>query len=140
MSSDLQQGFWLGALKVEPLRGAITELNNEAHHLEPKVMDVFVCLAEHANQLVTRDQLLEAVWHGQDVTDELLTRAIGGLRRALHDDRGDPQYIETVPKRGYRLIGKIRLLEGSELEKDLVRRQHLWDRYSAGLRESFCSS
>ncbi len=121
MPSDLLQGFWLGALKVDPLRGAITTPNDEVRHVEPKVMDVFVCLAEHANQLVTRDQLLEAVWHGQDVTDELVTRAIGGLRRALHDDRGDPQYIETVPKRGYRLIGQIRLPEGSELEKGLNR-------------------
>ena len=110
MPSDLLQGFWLGGLKVDPLRGAITTPNDEVRHLEPKVMDVFVCLAEHANQLVTRDQLLEAVWHGQDVTDELLTRAIGGLRRALHDDRGDPQYIETVPKRGYRLICPVTLL------------------------------
>ncbi len=118
MSVDYLQGFRLGPWKVEPLRGAIAGPNGEIHHLQPKVMDVFVCLAEHANKLVTRGQLLEAVWHGQDVTDEPLTRAVGELRRALHDDRGDPQYIETVPKRGYRLIGEIYLLDGTRLKKN----------------------
>ena len=97
MSSELQHGFRLDAFEVEPLRGAVTGPNGEAHHLEPKVMDVFVCLAEHGNKLVTRDELLDTVWNGQVAADELLTRAIGELRRALQDDRGHPKYIEPVP-------------------------------------------
>ena len=117
MSSNLLQGFRIGPWWIEPLLGAVTGTNDEVLHLEPKVMDVFLCLAEHANELVTRNQLLDAVWHGQDVTDEPLTRAISELRRALHDNRGDPQYIETIPKRGYRLIGDIYLLDGTRLEK-----------------------
>jgi len=121
MSSDLLQGFRLGPWKIEPLRGAVIGPDDEALHLEPKVMDVFVCLAGHANQLVTRDQLLEAVWHAQDVSDEPLTRAIGELRRALQDDRVDPQYFETIPKRGYRLIGDVYLLDGTPLVKNLNR-------------------
>ena len=50
-SSDLLQGFRLGSWKIEPLRGAVTGTDGETRHLEPKVMDVFVCLAEHANEL-----------------------------------------------------------------------------------------
>jgi TolB-like protein len=72
------------------------------------VVDVLVVLAEHAGEVVTRDELFEAVWQGQVVSDERLTHAIAELRRALHDDRDTPTYIETVPKRGYRLIGHIR--------------------------------
>ena len=121
MSSELLHGFRLGPWKVEPLRGAVTGPQGGAQHLEPKVMDVFVCLAEHASELVSREELQEVVWHGHAVTDEPLTRAIGELRRALQDDRGDPKYIETVPKRGYRLIGDIYLLDGTGLEKDLPR-------------------
>ncbi len=121
MSSELLHGFRLGPWKVEPLRGAVTGPQGGAQHLEPKVMDVFVCLAEHANELVSREELQEVVWHGHAVTDEPLTRAIGELRRVLQDDRGDPKYIETVPKRGYRLIGDIYLLDGTRLEKDLPR-------------------
>jgi TolB-like protein/DNA-binding winged helix-turn-helix (wHTH) protein len=84
-------------------------------------MDVLVLLAEHPNKLVSRDQLLDAVWSGHVAADELLTRAISELRHALHDVRGDPQHIETVPKRGYRLIGEIRLADGSSLDKTLSR-------------------
>jgi TolB-like protein len=83
-------------------------------------MDVFVCLAEHPNELVTREHLLSIVWSGNAVSDEQLTRAIGELRRALDEDRGDPKYIETVPKRGYRLIGDVQLLEGTKREQDAV--------------------
>jgi TolB-like protein/DNA-binding winged helix-turn-helix (wHTH) protein len=86
-------------------------------------MDVFVCLAAHANELVTREELQEAVWGGRAVTDEPLTRAIGELRRALEDGGGDSEYIETVPKRGYRLIGEILLPDGSRLESDQTHSQ-----------------
>ncbi len=96
-------GPWL----VEPLKGSITEPDGEAHHLQPKVMDVLVCLAEHADEPVTRDQILEEVWGENAVSDEPLTRAIGELRRALHDTRAHPDFIQTIPKRGYRLIGDI---------------------------------
>jgi TolB-like protein/DNA-binding winged helix-turn-helix (wHTH) protein len=117
MVSDLRHGFRVGAWDIEPLRGAITGPNGEAHHLEPKVMDVFVFLAEHPNELVTRNQLLDVVWTGQVAADELLTRAISELRRALQEDPGDPTYIETVPKRGYRLIGEVLPLADIKPEK-----------------------
>jgi TolB-like protein len=88
-------------------------------------MDVLVCLAEHPNELVSRDELLDTVWSGSTASDEQLTRAIGELRRALNDDRGDPKYIETVPKRGYRLIRDIQLLDSKRLETDLSRSQSI---------------
>ncbi|MFQ6006540.1 MAG: transcriptional regulator [Woeseia sp.] len=107
MASDFRRGLRLGPWRIEPPRGAVTGPEGNSGHLEPKVMDVFVYLAEHADELVTRDELLEAVWEG----------------RALHDDRGDPKYIETVPKRGYRLIGDLCLPDGSRLEKEQTRPQ-----------------
>ena len=121
MSSRLQKGFRLGPFIIKPQRGAVTGPHGETHHLEPKVMDVFVLLAEQANELVSRDQLLDAVWSGHVAADELLTGAISDLRRTLHDDSGDPKYIETVPKRGYRLIGQIHLPDGTRLEKNRSR-------------------
>ncbi len=57
MPSHLLHGFWVGPWKIEPRRDAITDPDGEAHHLQPKVMDVFVCLAEHAKQLGSGDQL-----------------------------------------------------------------------------------
>ena len=120
MSSKLLKGFSLGPWTIEPLRGVVSGPNGETHHLEPKAMDVFVCLAERANELVTRNQLLDLAWRGNTAFDEQLTRVVGDLRRALHDDPGDPTYIETVPKRGYRLIGQIRLPGGTSFEKNLT--------------------
>jgi len=114
MSFDPAQGFRLGPFIIEPPTGDVVGADGESHHLEPKVMDVFVCLARHANELVTRDQIFNAIWRGQDVSDEPITRAIGELRRALKDSRANPSYIETIPKRGYRLIGELRGLEDPE--------------------------
>lgn len=113
---DLRHGFRLGDFNVEPLTGAITNADGDAWHVEPKVMDVFVCLAKNINELVTREQLLDAVWKGQVAADELLTRAISELRRVLQHD-GDAKYIETVPKRGYRLLGDVQVPKDIKLRK-----------------------
>ena len=115
-SSRTLRSFSLGSWKIEPLSGSVIGSSGETGHLEPKVMQVLVCLAENANQVVTREQLLDAVWRGSVGSDEQLTRAIGELRRALHDDPSHPQYIETVPKRGYRLIQTVRPIE--DISKD----------------------
>ncbi len=125
MSSDLLHGFRLGPWRVEPLRGAVTGPQGGARHLEPKVMDVFVCLATHANELVTRDELQQTVWDGRAVTNEPLTRAIGELRHALENSGVESKYIETVPKRGYRLIGNVYLPDGTRFETDLSRTESI---------------
>ncbi len=111
MPSRLQQGFLLGPWRVEPLVGTLTGPENESYRLEPKVMDALVVLVEQAGDVVPRDKLAEAVWNGNPVSDERLRHVIADLRRALNDDRGNPKYIETIPKRGYRLIGQVRLLK-----------------------------
>jgi TolB-like protein/DNA-binding winged helix-turn-helix (wHTH) protein len=105
--SDLRQGFQIGGWKIEPLRGAITSPQGDERHLEPKVMDVFVRLAEQANEVVTREQLLNAVWTDHVAADELLTGAISDLRQALRADGQEDGRIETVPKVGYRLVGDV---------------------------------
>lgn len=118
MSSDLRQQFRLGTWQVDPATGSLTGQNGEAEHLEPKVMDVLMLLADHAGQLVSRDQLLDGVWGGNMAADELLTGAISELRRTLKDNRRDPQFIETISKRGYRLIGNVHLPDGNLPEID----------------------
>lgn len=77
-------------------------------HLEPKVMEVLVALAEHAGEVVEREELLRCVWGSRAaVADEPLTRCIAELRRALGDSRQTPAFIQTIPKRGYRLLCAI---------------------------------
>jgi Tol biopolymer transport system component/DNA-binding winged helix-turn-helix (wHTH) protein len=75
--------------------------------LEPKAFDVLRYLIEHRDRLVTKDELLDAVWPGTFVTPNALTRAVAQLRKALDDDARDAKYIETVAKRGYRFIAPV---------------------------------
>jgi DNA-binding winged helix-turn-helix (wHTH) protein/TolB-like protein/cytochrome c-type biogenesis protein CcmH/NrfG len=79
----------------------------ETVRLEPKVMEVLMALAGRAGQAVSREELLAAVWPGVVVGDEALTQSIIKLRRALGDNPRSPTYIETISKRGYRLIAPV---------------------------------
>jgi TolB-like protein/Flp pilus assembly protein TadD len=71
-------------------------------------MQVLLALVETAGRVITRDQLLAAAWPGVVVGDEALTQTIIKLRRALGDNPRSPAYIETISKRGYRLVAQVR--------------------------------
>jgi DNA-binding winged helix-turn-helix (wHTH) protein/Tfp pilus assembly protein PilF len=73
-------------------------------HLEPKVMDLLCVLASQPGQVFTKDDLFAKVWPKVTVGEDTLTRAISKLRRSLNDDARNPRFLETVSKRGYRLI------------------------------------
>lgn len=75
--------------------------------LEPKAIEVLAYLARHPGRVVGREELLSAVWPGMVVGDDALTQAIIKLRRALGDEARTPRYIETISKRGYRLIAPV---------------------------------
>jgi Tol biopolymer transport system component/DNA-binding winged helix-turn-helix (wHTH) protein len=76
--------------------------------LEPKAFDVLLHLALRSGQLVTKTDLIADVWKGVAVTDHVLTRVVGQLRRGLGDAAKEARYIETVPTRGYRFIADVR--------------------------------
>ncbi len=98
--------FRLGAWLVQPgLNVAVR--NGATSHLTPKAMEVLVCLAKHADEPVTKEGLLQTVWSDAFVSDDVLKRAIAELRRVLEDDVKDPRYIQTIAKRGYRLIAPV---------------------------------
>jgi TolB-like protein/Tfp pilus assembly protein PilF len=101
----MRNGFRVGPFEVEPLAGRISGPDG-VKHVQPKVMEVFLLLAAHAGEVVERDTLLDQVWR-RITSEEVLTRCISELRRALGDERGTPAYIETVPKRGYRLLAAV---------------------------------
>ena len=111
MDSSLKHGFRLGAYRVDPLSGEVAGPDG-VKHVQPKVMDVLLCLVEHGGKLVERDAIVDRVW-GRATSEEALTRCISELRGALGDDRGTPRYIQTLPKRGYRLLEPIVPLAGS---------------------------
>jgi adenylate cyclase len=75
--------------------------------VEPKTMAVLLCLASRAGQVVSRETLLAEAWPGVIVGDDSLTQVIIKLRKALEDDPDRPAYIQTVTKRGYRLVASV---------------------------------
>ncbi|MBX3705759.1 MAG: winged helix-turn-helix domain-containing protein [Pseudomonadales bacterium] len=70
-------------------------------------MDVLLCLIEVAPAVVSRNQLIDRVWRNALVGDGVIHQAISHLRRALHDHPKQPRCIETIPRRGYRLIAQV---------------------------------
>src|SRR5262245_27176510 len=80
-----------------------------AFRLRPKTFAVLSYLIERAQQLVTKDQLLDALWPRTCVTDSALKSCIRELRAILDDDPREPQFIETVHRRGYRFIAPLSL-------------------------------
>ena len=85
----------------------LSDENPAQIHVEPKHMDVLVHLAANAGEVVSKEKLLAGSWQQQYVADAVLTRAVAELRRALGDDAHDPRFIETIPRRGYRLIADV---------------------------------
>lgn len=108
--TELMRGFEFGPWQVLPERGLVRQ-GPEESHVEPLVMDVFVVLASHGGDVVTKDQLIEAVWGGRPQTDDVITRCISALRRVLKDDARNPVFIETVQRRGYRVMQPVMLLD-----------------------------
>jgi DNA-binding winged helix-turn-helix (wHTH) protein/tetratricopeptide (TPR) repeat protein len=117
---ELQAGFRIGECLIEPRQNRIQRGDTEVR-LEPRVMDVLVCLADRAGEVVSRDTLNEQVWGNIVVTDQAVTNCISELRHHLGDDRSAHRVIETIPKRGYRLAAPVQLAHADSPE-DVSRR------------------
>ena len=79
-------------------------LGDGEHRLSPKAIGVLMALAEAEGRVVSREELLNTVWPDVHVGEEVLTQAVAELRRALGDSARLPRFVETIPKRGYRLL------------------------------------
>ncbi len=112
------QPFSLEDWIVEPQLNRVS--NGEISvHLEPKAMELLLCLADHAGEVVSRRDLVDSVWTVEFVADSTLTHTVADLRKALADDARAPRFIETIPKRGYRLIAAAK---GGSRKEDSGRR------------------
>jgi TolB-like protein/DNA-binding winged helix-turn-helix (wHTH) protein len=95
--------FRLGPWRIDPGACEISSAAGTAH-VEPRTMAVLCHLAGRAQQTVSREELLDALWKTRYVVDDALTRCISQLRQQLGDDPRNPRFIQTVPKLGYRLL------------------------------------
>ena len=101
-----QEIFIFGDIRVD-FRRMSAWRGEEVLALEPKTFDVLRYLIHHRDRLVTKEELLDAVWKDTFVTPNVLTRAVAQLRKALGDDAFEARYIETVSRRGYRFIAPV---------------------------------
>jgi len=102
-SSNNATVFRIGEWIIEGNSNRIVK-NDLEIKLEPKVMQVLLCLIEHQGKTVSKDDLFVQVWAGIYVTENSLNRSISLLRKAFDDDPQNPRFIETISKKGYRLI------------------------------------
>lgn len=98
-SGVMRIGTWTAERATGLLRGERGEVK-----LEPKVMDLLWLLAANAGSVMTRERIMEALWPGVIVGEDALARCVSKLRLALGDDARTPRYVETIAKRGYRLL------------------------------------
>ena len=96
----------IGTAKID-FEGLFIEGPAGRHSIEPKVMNLLGVLIENAQNVVTREELITAVWGVEYGGDERLSRGISLLRKAFGDVRGKHTHIETISKRGYRLIAQV---------------------------------
>jgi len=114
---DLFEGFTIGEWEVLPGHGVLRRGDREERP-EPKVFEVLLSLASRDGNLVTRDDLVNDVWDGRPTTDEPINRCLSQLRGHL-DDRARPhQYVETLQRRGYRLMKPVQLHKELEPARD----------------------
>ncbi|MCX6549459.1 MAG: winged helix-turn-helix domain-containing protein [Acidobacteria bacterium] len=88
--------------------------------LTPKLVDVLLYFVSRPSVLVTKDELLAAIWPDVTVTENALTQAISDLRQVLGDDPASPTYIQTVARRGYRFIAAVEVLPAAESGDSIV--------------------
>jgi DNA-binding winged helix-turn-helix (wHTH) protein/Tol biopolymer transport system component len=81
--------------------------DDEPVNLTPKAFDTLLVLIHNRHRLVRKDELMSAVWADAYVSEDSLTQNITALRRALGDDSHQPEYISTIPRRGYRFIAPL---------------------------------
>lgn len=103
--------FRLGEWLVDP---SVDEIARDGRvvKLEPRKMQLLVTLAGRAGDVVTPDELLDAVWPGVVVTQSSIYQSVAQLRKTLGDSSATPEYIATVPRKGYRLIAPVAAYDG----------------------------
>ena len=99
-TDDPHLGF--GPYTVHPAQGL--RCGDREIRVTPKSLALLYALAERSGEVVTKAELLDIVWHGRPVTDAALSACIRELRKALGDDAREPSFIETVHRRGFRLL------------------------------------
>src|SRR4030088_1926181 len=106
MNRQGQRLYRLDGVEIDTSRVCLKR-DGEERHLRQQAFQVLVYLLEQRERLVTKDELIDYVWRDTAVTDNALEQCLAEIRKVLGDDSRNPRFIKTVPRRGYRFIGKV---------------------------------
>ena len=95
-----------GDCELDPSRREL-RVGNVPVHVEPQVFDLLRYLIANNDRVVSKDDLVEAIWHGRTVSDVTLNSRVNAARRAIGDNGKKQTYIRTIPRRGFRFIGEV---------------------------------
>ena len=105
--------FLVGDYNVQPTHNKI-RLNDQEFHVEPKIMQVLCYLVEHAQQVISKQQILDALWPGQTIGQDVITRAIFELRKIFSDSAKSPKFISTISRKGYCFIHPVEFTDAMQ--------------------------
>src|SRR2546426_7986632 len=106
MDASLSGGYAFGPFRVDLARHVLLR-GSDVVPLTTKALDTLVVLVRNSGRMLEKDELLRLVWPDTAVEEGNLTVAISMLRKALGEEPGDSQYIQTVPRRGYRFVAAV---------------------------------
>ncbi|HWM94127.1 MAG TPA: protein kinase [Thermoanaerobaculia bacterium] len=106
MQGSWEPDFFVADWRVRPALGQL-ERGDASVSIEPRTMQVLACLARHAPNVVSKQRLIREVWGEAFVTDEVLSHAVWELRKAFGDEARNSRYIQTIARKGYRLVAEV---------------------------------
>jgi tetratricopeptide (TPR) repeat protein len=106
--------YRFGGVQIDPAQRRI-ERDGQKQHLREKAFEVLIYLLENRGRIVKKEELIENVWKAQAVTDDSLVQSIVEIRKALGDSRRNPQFIQTIPKAGYRLNEQVEEIQEHQI-------------------------
>jgi Tol biopolymer transport system component/DNA-binding winged helix-turn-helix (wHTH) protein len=118
-SSNINKHYHFGDWQFSPADGQLIS-QEKSKRLQPRLAKLLLIFVDNCDVLLTRDDLIEALWKEKSVNEDALSRCVAELRSALGDKRSEPIYIETVPKKGYRFIHQLSNAQPATLENSNI--------------------
>jgi pimeloyl-ACP methyl ester carboxylesterase/DNA-binding winged helix-turn-helix (wHTH) protein/class 3 adenylate cyclase len=119
MNRPARRFYLFDGFRVDVSERLLFKENREVP-LTPKVFDTLEVLLENSGHVLTKKELMQQVWPDSFVEENNLAQNISILRKALGESKEGEQYIQTVPKRGYRFVGEVRASAGDDVETMIV--------------------
>ena len=110
----MNRSYRFGEFVLDPRRRSLSYADSDVS-LTPKAFDVLLFLAQNPNRVVTKDELMEAVWGDTFVEEGNLKQYISHLRKALGDNSEEPRLIVTIPRKGYQFTERVTVSDPADI-------------------------